>query len=166
VNVAAGDIDSDGVDEIITGAGPGGGPQVRIFAAGGKVKGQFFAYDSGFRGGVRVAAGNVYDLSREIADQIITAPGAGAASQIKIFDNRLKIIGGFIAYTPTFRGGLSLSVGDINNDGIGEIITGAGPGGAPHVRSFTSRGLLIGSYYGLAADFTDGINVGYVKISK
>ncbi|MFA6170982.1 MAG: S8 family serine peptidase [Patescibacteria group bacterium] len=165
VNVAAGDIDGDNATEIITGPGAGGGPHVRIFDRAGRLKGQFFAYDQKFRGGVRIAVGNAYNLSRKGYPQIITAPGPGMPSQIKIFDNT-KMLSFFFAYTQSFRGGVSLASGDINNDGLSEIITGAGPGGAPHVRSFTSGGVLLGSYYALAADFNQGVNVGYIKIAK
>jgi hypothetical protein len=64
VTVAAGDLTGDGVAEIITGAGPGGQPQVRVFSlAGGGVTevAGFFAYDPAFPGGVTVAAA---DLNR------------------------------------------------------------------------------------------------------
>ncbi|PIR93409.1 hypothetical protein COT99_00810, partial [Candidatus Falkowbacteria bacterium CG10_big_fil_rev_8_21_14_0_10_43_10] len=74
VNVAAGDVDGDGIDEIITGAGPGGGPHVRIFNQEGKGIGQFFAYNNNFRGGVNVAAG---DLNQDGIDEIITGAGRG-----------------------------------------------------------------------------------------
>ena len=166
VYVASGDVDGNGLDDIITGPGSGGGPHVRVFNSQGKVKSQFFAYDSAFRGGVRVATGNVYNLARKGYPQIITAPGPGMPAQIKIFDNKSKTLGQFNAYTPSFRGGASIAVGDLDNDGLAEIITGAGPGGAPHVRSFNSAGVLTGSYYALAADFNQGVNVGYVKVKK
>ena len=166
VNVAAGDIDADGKDEIIVGAGPGGGPHVRIFSADGKVRGQFFAYDSRFRGGVRVAAGNVYNSARKFGDQIITAPGSGLIAEIKIFDNKAGLLSRFNAFNSYFRGGISVSAGDLDADGRSEIIAGAGPGGAPHIRSFDSDGNLFGSYYALAADFNKGVNAGYVKIGK
>jgi hypothetical protein len=43
---------------LITGAGPGGGPHVKIFSDGPpEVLDEFFAYDALFRGGVFVAAG-------------------------------------------------------------------------------------------------------------
>jgi ELWxxDGT repeat protein len=56
VFVAAGDLNNDGYADIITGAGAGGGPHVKVWngqAAG--VLSEFFAYDSKFTGGVRVA---------------------------------------------------------------------------------------------------------------
>ncbi|MDP3837057.1 MAG: putative glycoside hydrolase [bacterium] len=54
VNVAVGDVNGDGKAEIITGAGPGGGPQVRIFAGTGVPISSFFAFEENFRDGVRV----------------------------------------------------------------------------------------------------------------
>ena len=43
---------------LVTGAGPGAGPHVRVFdMETGQELLSFYAYDAGFRGGVRVAAG-------------------------------------------------------------------------------------------------------------
>ena len=57
--MAAADLTGDGVAEIITGAGPGGGPHVRAFSLAGGASTEvasFFAYDPAFTGGVTVAA--------------------------------------------------------------------------------------------------------------
>lgn len=60
VLVAAADIDGDGRADVITGAGAGGGPHVRVSSgADSSLLVEFFAYDAGFAGGVRVAAGNI-----------------------------------------------------------------------------------------------------------
>jgi subtilisin family serine protease len=56
VKIAMADLNNDGLEEIITGTGVTGGPQVRIFGGGGEVKAQFFAYSKDLRGGVSVAA--------------------------------------------------------------------------------------------------------------
>src|SRR5262249_57247349 len=47
------------------------------------------------------------------------------------------ILARFFAYTPTFLGGVNVAAGDLNGDGKAEIVTGAGPGGGPHVRIFS-----------------------------
>jgi hypothetical protein len=52
-----------------------------------------------------------------------------------------------MAYDPSFSGGVSLATADVNYDGIDDIITGAGLGGAPHIREFNSNtGTLLGEY--------------------
>jgi len=68
VNVACGDVDGDGRDEIITGAGFTGGPHVRIFDVSGGLKGQFFAFNPQARTGVKVVAN---DLDGDGRDEII-----------------------------------------------------------------------------------------------
>ena len=53
--MAAADVNGDGMADIITGAGPSGGPHVRAFSlAGGGVTevASFYAYDPSFTGGV------------------------------------------------------------------------------------------------------------------
>jgi len=70
-NVEMADIDSDGLAEVVTGAGPGGGPQLRAFEYDGtaiSALNKAFAYDSGFRGGVDVAAYNPNGSRRDLSD--------------------------------------------------------------------------------------------------
>ncbi len=60
VNVTCADLNSDGKDEIITGAGPSGGPHVRIYdKIGHLVDPGFFAFDENKREGVKVGAADV-----------------------------------------------------------------------------------------------------------
>lgn len=57
--LALADVDKDGQAEIITGAGAGGGPQVRVFKRDGRLMGiQFFAFSKDFHGGIDVAGGD------------------------------------------------------------------------------------------------------------
>ncbi|MFH1522804.1 MAG: S8 family serine peptidase [Patescibacteria group bacterium] len=165
-SVSSGDIDGDGKDEIVTGAGFSGGPHVRIFDNKGKVLGQFFAYDKNFRGGVNVAVGDVDGGVAHKKHEIITAAGKGGGPHVRIFDNEANLVDQFFAYQNNFREGVKVSSGDIDKDGLAEIITGAGPGGAPHVRVFEVDGKLIGSFYAYEAEFNGGVNVGVVGIEN
>jgi len=55
VSIASADTNGNGDGEIITGAGAGGGPHVRIFRQDGTPIGGFMAYPTTFKGGVNVA---------------------------------------------------------------------------------------------------------------
>jgi len=71
----------------------------------------------------------------------------------------------FFAYDKNFRGGVNVAAGDINGDGKDEIITGAGPGGGPHVRIFNHDGQVISSFFAYSEDFKDGVSVGFSEQS-
>ena len=51
-------------------------------------------------------------------------------------------VAGFFAFDPAFGGGVSVAAGDVTGDGVAEILTGQGFGGAPHVRALSSTGGL------------------------
>jgi ELWxxDGT repeat protein len=157
--VAAGDVDGDGTPDIIAGAGPGGGPHVRVFSGEtGAELHSFFAYDAGFTGGVYVAAGDVDGDGR--AD-IVTGTGAGGASHVRVFSGRTGAeLLSFFAYDPGFVGGVFVAAGDVNGDGRADIVTGTGVGGASHVRVFDgATGGSIHSFFAYDPGLTSGARV-------
>jgi len=166
VYVASGDVDGDRIDDIITGAGPGGGPQVRVFKPSGRVVAQFLAYNPSFKGGVKVVVADINGGTARKKSEIIVAPGVGGGPHIRIFKSDGSLIDQFFAYNKNFRGGVNISAADIDKDGFADIITGAGPGGGPHVKVFKSNGILINSFYGFKRDFAGGVNVGVFLTKK
>src|SRR5262249_40123812 len=128
VAVAAGDVNGDGIPDIITGAGPGGGPHVEVFdGATNVILYSFMAYDPAFLGGVSVAAG---DVNGDGLDDIITGAGPGGGPHVKAFSGKDgSLLTSFFAYSSIFFGGVNVATGDINGDGRIDIVTGAGPGG-------------------------------------
>lgn len=166
VNLAAGDLNGDSRDEIVSGPGISGGPHIRVFNNSGKILSQFFAYSKNTNYGVKVAVANIYGRQNKNRPVIISAPASGNSSQIGIFDIKGNSKGRFSAYGQNFKGGVNLTAGDLNNDGLAEIITGAGPGGSPHVRIFKANGDLIDSYYAYKEVFDGGVSVGSIQVNN
>ncbi len=160
VNVAAGDVDGDGLADIITGAGIGGGPDVKAFSGADLSElASFFAFDPAFGGGVSVAAG---DLDGDGFADIIAGAGPGGGPDVRIVSGAdLSELTSFFAYDPAFGGGVNVATGDINGDGRTDLITGAGPGGGPHVRIFSGVDLseLDSFFVGTSAS---GLTVGSI----
>ena len=139
VSLAFGDVDGDKQTEMITGGGSGAPPKVRVFKSDGTPLGtEFLAYDSRFRGGVSVAAG---DMNGDGKAEIVVGAGPGGGPHVRVFNRYGRsLYAGFFAYDSRFRGGVNVAVGDVNGDGATEIVTGPGPGGGPHVRVFNRYG--------------------------
>ncbi|MFZ9794555.1 MAG: FG-GAP-like repeat-containing protein, partial [Gemmataceae bacterium] len=131
--VSVSDVNNDGFSEIITGAGAGGGPHVKVFDGRSHAEvASFFAYTPGFTGGVSVAT---YDFDRDGTLDIVTGAGPGGGPHVKVFNGAtLGLVKEFMAYTLNFTGGVYVAAGDFLSDGRYEIITGAGAGGGPHVK--------------------------------
>lgn len=160
INLAAGDFNHDGKADIAISADTGGGPRVQIlnaaqFQAGanaglGKVLADFMGIeDAKFRGGTRVAAG---DVNGDGTPDLVVAAGQGGGPRVALFDGRsltvtttpTRLVGDFFVYEHTLRNGATVAVGDVNGDGMADLITGAGPGGAPRVTVFSGAGVVAG----------------------
>lgn len=166
LEVAVGNLDGQGNQEIIVGFAAGREPQIRIFTSEGRVTSIFLAYEKNFRGGVKIAAANLDGRRDRGKDEIIVAPGKGREPLIKIFDHRAQIKKQFLAYGRSWQGGMDLGVDDLNNDGSAEIVVGAQPGAAPHVRTFDGQGVLQESFYVWEEGFNGGVNVDIMKVNN
>lgn len=144
------------VPYVALGANAGLVPEVRVYSVDGKLQSKFNAYASTFRGGVRVAAG---DLEGDGKAEIVTAPGVGGGPHIRVFDQKGNVKSQFFAYDSKFRGGISVAVGDIDGDGKAEIITAPGAGGGPHIRVFAMDGTLKYQFFAYGQTTRTGVNV-------
>ncbi|OWK40436.1 Alkaline phosphatase [Fimbriiglobus ruber] len=127
--VAGGDVNGDGYADIIIGTDQGGGPRVTIFSGkDGSELADYFAYDPSLRSGVRVAAGDLYGTG---VDEVITAPGDGAASDVIVWGGGatgfpLTQMASFFAFDPSYTGGVYVAGSSAGPNGQGVIVVGTG----------------------------------------
>ncbi|QGJ71280.1 Hypothetical protein PBC10988_29840 [Planctomycetales bacterium 10988] len=160
VRVATGDVNGDGVLDIITAPGASGGPHVKVFdGTDFSVISEFFAYDPAFVGGVFIASG---DVNGDGFDDIITSPGASGGPHVKVFSGEdLSVITEFFAYNPAFTGGVFVAAGDVDGDDMAEIVTAPGAGGGPHIRIFDENGTQApgNEFYAYASNVLTGVHI-------
>jgi hypothetical protein len=164
VNVAVGDINGNGFDDIVTGASAGN-PHVKVYsgldianksfrpdAPETSLLTSFFAYGLQFNIGVNVAVG---DINGDGFADIVTGATAGNP-HVKVYDGagiardnvgyqaENHILNQFFAYGLQYNIGVNVAVGDVNGDGYGDIITGAAAGN-PHVKVYDGKSVGAGA---------------------
>jgi uncharacterized repeat protein (TIGR01451 family) len=159
VSTAVGDTNGDGIVDLITAAGPGGGPHVRVFSGANSAELlSFFAYDPGVRTGVEVAAG---DVNGDGFADIITVPATGKSAHLRVFDGRnLNILRDVLLTGFPHADGLRIAAGDLTGDGWAEFIVGSGPGAPPLVQVINgATDALVRALTPYAAHFGGGVYV-------
>lgn len=151
-----------------TAADADGGPMVTVNYPNGKTV-SFWAYDPSFKGGVRIAMG---DVNGDNYTDLITAVGAGGGPHIKIWNLNVPTsqvpmeVASFYAFESIFTGGLFVAVGKINSDNFADIIVGAGPGGGPRVSAYAGNASfslnsnqVMTTFFAYDYQFTGGVTV-------
>lgn len=163
MSVATGDIDGDGLKEIVFGAGPGSAPEVKVYSAAGEFVRTFSPYNTG-KFGVIVAVG---DLDNDGKAEIVTGMDVGGAPLVRVFDGEGngKLTTGFFAYSKKSKGGVYLAVGDVTGDGWAEIVAGSGNGLPGQIKLFDRYGKdLEKDVFPFSKDETGGVSVAVANV--
>lgn len=184
VTVAAADRTGDGIDEVVTGAGFGGGPNVSVFQLNPTtVPNQFnpvliqnfFVFDVTFTGGIYVAGGQFSDTT---LDDIFVGTGAGTKATVAVAFGT----GGFFYLNPfgNFQGGVRVGISSSSaisassgggggfggggstaatGTGVNYLMAAAGPGGGPQVNlyGYTNSINQVDQFFALNPEVTVGV---------
>ena len=121
INVAAGPLNSTEMAIAVT---PRGGMPavIRLYSPEGKLlTPEWLAFDKNFRGGVKVAIG---DIGGDGEAEIVAVASAGGGPQVRIFNRYGKLLGQFQAFREEAKTGYEVMINDLDGDGRGEILVG------------------------------------------
>lgn len=157
--IALGDLNGDGVPDLVVAAGDGGGPRVAIYDGKSitdgtptKLVNDFFAYDPSLRSGAYVAVG---DLASNGYDDLILGAGTGGGPRVIVLDGQ-KIVNGpiaaalaapvadFFAGNTTSRSGAPVSVSQATGSNPPELVVTPPLGSTrtPEVFSWSDNNLV------------------------
>ncbi len=170
VNIAAGDIDGDGLPEIITAPGPGPDNPATItvwkFQPAGLAEiNTFTAFEGSY--GVNVSAG---DVDGDGKDEVIAGAGPDPKNTalVRIYRPDGSLIKEFAPYDSKHAYGVTVSAGDLDGNGAVEIITGPGPGpqNEPRIKAFKADGTELENFLAYPAGMDYGVRVSAGKTGQ
>jgi streptogramin lyase len=127
----------------------------------------------GFTGPITRSTGN-FDGSVDA----VWAVAGGGGPRIRIISPVNGVIADFFAFAPSFNGGVSVAVADVNGDGKPDLVVGAGSGGGPRVIVIDGTKLtqiqangqiadsaLLASFFANTPAFAGGVNVAAADVN-
>ena len=150
LRVAVGKLSGSQQDSIIVSQNNGG--QVIIYNYyGGIVKDGIFPLGKKYPAGLSAA------IAAGKSSKIIVGVSGGKLPEVIVYENNLsKISKRFFVDTKQLKGELSLAVGDVNGDGVLEIIVVLNAGQNKQIKIFTLAGKLL-SQFKVSAEFNAGV---------
>ena len=153
VRVASADVNGDGLNDLVVGTGTGVATRVIVYSGdGGEVLLDVAPFEAAFTGGVFVAAG---DITGDGKAEVVVSPDEGGGPRVRVFrGGTFDPLADFLGIDdPNFRGGARAAIGDVNRDGLGDLLVSAGFQGGPRVAGYDGRGLTNGSRVKAFPDF-------------
>jgi serralysin len=161
--VAAADVTGDGKADVIVGTDAGTRAQVRIYNGSNGTLLRTISPLGTSTGGARVAAA---DLDGDGLAEIIAASGRSATPLVKAFHAATGAnLWSLTAAASSYRGGLFVSAGDVDGDGVADIMVGTGTGGVSTVRIYrgTDRQQL-NQFTAFESTVTGGVRVALLDL--
>ncbi len=142
IGLGFGNMDEDPEDELIATWADNPRPSVRVIDGNGRYVREFSIPDVLLR--ATVSSG---DVDGDGLDEVLLAAPSKQTPMVEVYSALGEREEFFFAYVPTFRGGVSACVGDIDQNGRAEIYTVPKETGGPHVRIFETNGQPIGGFF-------------------
>ena len=162
---ALSDLSGDGKADLLVAAGFGGGPRLALYngatltsTGGPKFVGDFFVFEQSLRNGVFLSAGDVNGDG--FADVMVGGGPGGGPRVFGLSGKDLTTTGtqtqvaNFFAGDPNSRGGVRLTMKNLDGDNFSDIVVGSGTGAGSRLIGYRgSQTPINGTPTSLAFDF-------------
>ncbi|MBI5467277.1 MAG: VCBS repeat-containing protein [Candidatus Kerfeldbacteria bacterium] len=169
VDVATGDVDGDGTDEIIT-VPAKAAAQVKVFRFDSAKKAftllaQAFAYDRNSRQGFTVAAGDM-DVDGKVEIAVTARANARSVTLLRVKGTQLQTIRRINPFPILFRTGLTIAIGDTYGTGRGQLIVTGGPTYYSDVKIFDINGRYQTHFLPTTKAWRGGVDVATLDVDQ
>jgi len=159
VRVATGDVNDDGVDDVVAVPAFGGASTIVVLnSQTGAVIRTATVFENSFRGGLYVQVGDAQNLGY---DQVLVGAGDSGGPRVTLLDFKQGTeLLNFFAGSETLRGGVDVDLGDVFTGRSQMIVTAMGPGAGPEVSLYNAgTAAFVGKFLAGDANDRNGIEV-------
>ena len=136
VSVAVGDINADAAPDVVAVGVVGGKAVVKAYLDGKSGSVRTIGRYAGLGDAPSIA---LTDIDGDHRDDLILGAGPGVAPKVVVASGGSgKVYGSFLAYDKSFRGGVSVAGGMLEEGGRNSLVTGSGPGMRAKVAVFNN----------------------------